>query len=265
MKGFSQEYRDFIQSTEWKKIRRQKLDADKWVCQRCGEFANNVHHKSYARPFGEEEPGDLESLCQDCHDTHHRVDPFAKLTNKKGKRALNAMAVLGYLTEAQKAKLQRAYGKPVACMADLGATGREFRDECMKYLGLNKIYGIQAINHDGDVVNCAQMLGGQHWETCVLRKKKAQKEWSPNYMAFKRHEAAAFVARNSRDGHTVELLATLGVPNPAPSGWLERFKKCLTRSFVLSKTEIKFAKEQYWYPAKLGGLAREEPPAWNPQ
>lgn len=51
---------------DWKKLRAQVLERDRWTCQRrgCEERATTVHHRTYER-FGAERLVDLEARCQE--------------------------------------------------------------------------------------------------------------------------------------------------------------------------------------------------------
>lgn len=65
----SEEYRQYMQSDEWKWIRGQKLRSCHYRCERCGRRRwLNVHHRHY-RTFGREGMEDLEVVCQECHKT----------------------------------------------------------------------------------------------------------------------------------------------------------------------------------------------------
>ena len=75
---------DFYQSTGWKAKRQQRLAIDGHTCQGCGITAAQleqlgwsrlqVHHKNAGPPdygypsFGNEQPSDLLTLCETCHD-----------------------------------------------------------------------------------------------------------------------------------------------------------------------------------------------------
>ena len=57
----------------WQTIRRKALDRDGWRCRRCGKAGRlEVHHKRRLIDGGSNAPGNLETLCVDCHKTAHR-------------------------------------------------------------------------------------------------------------------------------------------------------------------------------------------------
>jgi len=75
----------FYNSEAWRSTRDSFLSSKKWLCERCSTKTNPVaakiaHHKEYLTPQNIEEPaialawGNLESLCQDCHNREHHGD-----------------------------------------------------------------------------------------------------------------------------------------------------------------------------------------------
>ena len=40
-------YKEYLQSALWKTIRRLVLEKHKYICYKCGEYGNEVHHKRY--------------------------------------------------------------------------------------------------------------------------------------------------------------------------------------------------------------------------
>lgn len=65
------EYNDYISSPEWKERSKEirKKNPKCSLCNRVG--ALHVHHRTYVR-LGNEEDGDLITLCKDCHDLFHQ-------------------------------------------------------------------------------------------------------------------------------------------------------------------------------------------------
>ena len=66
----SPEYKKYLNSKEWKKLRQQKLKSVGSKCEECGCHVSDCrlvcHHKHYDSIF-EEELDDLEVLCSKCH------------------------------------------------------------------------------------------------------------------------------------------------------------------------------------------------------
>jgi len=65
----SMPYRAYLQTPEWNERRSQHLRSSKYRCQVCnkGSTKLNVHHRTYERR-GNENWGDLITLCEDCHE-----------------------------------------------------------------------------------------------------------------------------------------------------------------------------------------------------
>ena len=67
-------YHDYIKSDKWKTKRLECLKRDNYQCQKCGTAINLViHHSTYDR-LGNEDMGDLVTLCKDCHKKVHEND-----------------------------------------------------------------------------------------------------------------------------------------------------------------------------------------------
>ena len=60
------EYVEYMKSEEWQVKRKELLEAASYLCEDCGEIANQVHHVNYDS-LGEEEDSDVQVLCEDCH------------------------------------------------------------------------------------------------------------------------------------------------------------------------------------------------------
>jgi hypothetical protein len=65
-----QEYKDYINSAPWRKLRKAKIVQAGEKCERCGlskwSVKLEVHHKNY-KHFKNERMEELEVLCPDCH------------------------------------------------------------------------------------------------------------------------------------------------------------------------------------------------------
>jgi hypothetical protein len=66
-------YRAYMNTTSWREKRTGALKNAFFRCERCGDEAGglHVHHKTYQRFGGDENPEDLEALCARCHLVHH--------------------------------------------------------------------------------------------------------------------------------------------------------------------------------------------------
>ncbi len=74
-------YLDYLQSNEWAQIRIDLFELRGKKCERCGSKKRiSVHHLSYDNIFNEE-PEDLEILCDKCHKNEHGL--IVKVKKKK--------------------------------------------------------------------------------------------------------------------------------------------------------------------------------------
>ena len=66
------QYREYLKSDAWQRIRYVVLKRDNWTCQYCGAKATQVHHKRYAKyKIGKEPIKWLVSVCASCHKDKH--------------------------------------------------------------------------------------------------------------------------------------------------------------------------------------------------
>ena len=73
-------YRSYLKSSEWAKIKIYLFESRGKKCERCGSKKRiQVHHKTYERIFNED-PSDLELLCELCHEKEHGI------TRKNGRK-----------------------------------------------------------------------------------------------------------------------------------------------------------------------------------
>ncbi len=63
----------YLKSDKWKKQRNRVFRRDNWKCVYCPNKAEQVHHKRYAKKFGNEPDHWLVSVCKLCHKKlHHK-------------------------------------------------------------------------------------------------------------------------------------------------------------------------------------------------
>lgn len=64
------EYREYLRSDTWQRLRSKRLAIDEYQCQRCGSpYGLQVHHLAYPVELGTENPyTDLITLCGPCHE-----------------------------------------------------------------------------------------------------------------------------------------------------------------------------------------------------
>lgn len=69
--------RAFYFSKAWEQTRDRYLQSQQNICERCGDIAKIVHHKTYLTPDNINDTSitlswdNLEALCQDCHNKEH--------------------------------------------------------------------------------------------------------------------------------------------------------------------------------------------------
>lgn len=75
----SKERKQFYNSARWNRCRLAYLKKRKYICERCGEAARIVHHKTYITDENLYDPtisldeNNLEALCLECHNREHEV------------------------------------------------------------------------------------------------------------------------------------------------------------------------------------------------
>jgi hypothetical protein len=84
----NREYKDYLDSPEWKYIRRIVLRRDNKKCTKCGSDKNlRVHHTNYKHIFHEiNYLIDLVTLCDNCHGAEHGVKDGKNVVVKKAKK-----------------------------------------------------------------------------------------------------------------------------------------------------------------------------------
>jgi nucleoside 2-deoxyribosyltransferase len=74
-KSYKERYHDYLNSFQWKRLRKEKLHEAGGRCQLCNssEQPIHVHHRTYDRVF-HEELSDLIALCKPCHEKFHDIE-----------------------------------------------------------------------------------------------------------------------------------------------------------------------------------------------
>lgn len=84
--------KSFYNSKEWQKCRNYILKRDNYLCTKCGNPAEEVHHKIHLSPANIMDPNitlnsdNLTSLCKDCHFTEHKADKIQGIKNKSNQK-----------------------------------------------------------------------------------------------------------------------------------------------------------------------------------
>ncbi len=69
--------RSFYKGAAWRKTQAAYMVSQCYICERCGNAARVVHHKTYIDPQNIGDPNitlswdNLEALCLDCHNAEH--------------------------------------------------------------------------------------------------------------------------------------------------------------------------------------------------
>ena len=83
--------RAFYKSKEWKNCKESFLKSKHYLCERCGEPADIVHHKIYLTPENINDPkislsfDNLEAICLRCHNAEHEVNKYLNKSKKRFK------------------------------------------------------------------------------------------------------------------------------------------------------------------------------------
>jgi hypothetical protein len=71
-------YQEYLKTDEWQHTRQVQMEDDDWRCRVCNSAKGlHVHHRTYQNR-GNEQPGDLVTLCADCHHAFHRERELVK-------------------------------------------------------------------------------------------------------------------------------------------------------------------------------------------
>jgi 5-methylcytosine-specific restriction endonuclease McrA len=72
-------YRKYIKSNSWKRLRKQTLIRDNYICKFCGEKATDVHHIQYPEDFKNDSIDNLISCCKKCHEKQDDIIGYDEL------------------------------------------------------------------------------------------------------------------------------------------------------------------------------------------
>ena len=72
------QYRQYLQSKRWKKVRQKVLTESNYTCSKCGRPAKHVHHAKYSYKHWQggikrENYDNLQPLCAQCHMDIHGI------------------------------------------------------------------------------------------------------------------------------------------------------------------------------------------------
>jgi 5-methylcytosine-specific restriction endonuclease McrA len=82
-----QRYYRYLESDHWRRLRHLAFQRDGYRCTVCGR-TNNLrgHHKRYHEVLEHCTVDDIQTMCQPCHDAHHRRVAKARRRDRKNRR-----------------------------------------------------------------------------------------------------------------------------------------------------------------------------------
>jgi hypothetical protein len=134
-------YRAYLSTPVWKTKRLEALNHYGCKCMRCGEWGNDVHHKTYERVGGDELMEDFEIMCRECHEAHHRAERYGGKRKSKERRGIHRRAIFSALSRKHIKILFEEFpniGRPFAAIAYGDAA---IADRAAKLLGFDYAYG----------------------------------------------------------------------------------------------------------------------------
>jgi len=118
---YKEKYHAYLKSEEWAQIRIDLIELRDSRCDRCNVKRMNkylhVHHLTYDRIFNEE-PGDLELLCVQCHKAEHKKINLKSKRKLRSKKPVNKeikqlikLRMGGEITKHQYREIRKVYKK----------------------------------------------------------------------------------------------------------------------------------------------------------
>ena len=163
-------HRRYLQSSTWQDVRDKALKHYGKTCNKCGDYATDVHHLHYPDVQGEEEMDDLEVLCRDCHEAIHAIQRGNRFDDE-----VHVQSLYNYLTEKHKKIISEKLNIPVSFifMCD-SLEGKRARNMAMKMLNVYGYYGLEKKNKDENYITLEESKRRQEKEKRKeLKKRKA--------------------------------------------------------------------------------------------
>lgn len=133
-------HRAYLASDLWKKIRAKAIAHYGTICNSCGGFGSDVHHKTYKRTNGNERMSDLEVLCRDCHDVKHSILKADGQPRANRKRPwIHAAVAFRFLNSRQRETLCDRFGLSDDALKESHFTHKGVMLEMRRMLGVNII------------------------------------------------------------------------------------------------------------------------------
>lgn len=171
MLSFNQiSHRKYLQSSKWQEIRTAALNHYGKTCNKCGDYATDVHHLRYPDVQGEEKMEDLEILCRDCHEAIHGIQRGNGFDN-----IVHVQSLYNYLTDKHKKIISEKLNIPAAFvfMCD-SLEGKMARNMAVKMLNVSGYYGLEKKNKDETYITLEESRRRQEKEKRKeIKKRKA--------------------------------------------------------------------------------------------
>jgi len=164
-------HRRYLKSSTWQKIRTTALDHYGKICNKCGEYANDVHHLYYPEVQGEETIESLEVLCRDCHEAIHGIQ-----RGNGCSEVVHIQSLYNYLTEKHKKIISEKLNVPICLvfMCD-SLDGKRARNMAVKMLNVGGYYGIEKKYEDEKYLTLEESRARQSKEK--RKEAKKRKAW----------------------------------------------------------------------------------------
>jgi len=157
-------HRRYLQSSKWQEVRNVALRHYGKTCNKCGDYATDVHHLYYPDVKGEEEMEDLEVLCRDCHEAIHGIE-----RGNGCDEVVHVQSLYNYLTDKHKKIISEKLNIPVAFvfMCD-SLEGKRARNMALKMLNVGGYYGLEKKNENEKYLTREESLN--------LKRKQKRKQ-----------------------------------------------------------------------------------------
>jgi hypothetical protein len=102
-----QEYADYLNSPEWKELRKRAYARSQHKCELCGGAASAVHHIQYPKHYTEDNLFNLMVVCESCHSKLHGLfGVWSVLTDKDLENLVSHGATLVLCADARGSTLK---------------------------------------------------------------------------------------------------------------------------------------------------------------
>lgn len=166
-------HREYLGSPAWAVFRKKALAYYGAICARCGEYGNDVDHKTY-KNWGEEKIEDVQILCRLCHEVKHVIERAGiKKKNKSSrKKLIHKKALWGYLSRQHKRKLMDHFG--IQSEFELGRKilNTEKKNEVIRFAA--KLMGVEVYGIKGK-------CNGTKPSKRAIRKAEELRKWRNKY------------------------------------------------------------------------------------